>query len=182
MSQYSALSPIFAASVMHVNHSGWFSNLIRYDYCDNGATTSPRTYREFLQLKAGANYQREITLYWTNLQQFLDQEINQVNKKSVHQQVRHCHIGFHDNTHPFVQWIIEFRGDLQIGENCYENQIEEENLEYPIHSLYVFESPMHVTTVKSNLSYELHASRQILEYRAQPGDHLGEYEAIFFLR
>ncbi|MHA1901737.1 MAG: hypothetical protein ACTSW5_12650, partial [Promethearchaeota archaeon] len=134
----------------------------------------------FSYLKEPANYNSELNLYWKNLQAILDEEINKINKNKVCLKIIHCTIQFRDQNHPFVQWIIEFEGDYNAGQNFYENYVEKEILEYPIYSLYVFEKPLTVSKVITSLNYKIGDSKRLVEYFGEPNDKLDGYEAIQF--
>ena len=182
MSEYNDLKPISANSVMKISRNNLklvFSNTITYDYLDLEKDTTCNSYREFL--KDPSNYESEIELYWENFQTILDGEINKVNGKEVYLKVIHCTIQFRDFLHPFVQWLIEFNGKYVSGENIYENYLEEDEiLEYPIHSRYIFQEPLTVKEIKSSLKYKIENSNRIVEYFGNTNDLLENYEAIKF--
>jgi len=182
MSEYNNLKPIFASSVMKISRNNLqliFSNTISYDYLDLEKDTTWKSYMEFL--KNPSNYKSEIELYWENFQTILDGEINKINGEEVYLKVVHCSIKFRDETHPFVQWIIEFDGKYVSGQNVYENYLEEDEiLEYPIHSIYIFQEPLTVKEIKSSLKYKIENSNRIVEYFGETNDKLENYEAIIF--
>jgi len=181
MSEYQNLKPIFASSVMRISKKESklkFSNTITYDYLDLEKGNTWKNYKEFLN--SPTNYNSELQLYWENLQTILDSEINKINEEEVFLKIIHCTIQFHDKTHPYVQWIVEFEGNYVDGQNTYENFVEDEILEYPIYSLYLFEKPLTVKKIVSSLKYNLGGSSRIVEYFGELNDRLEGYEAIFF--
>ncbi|WP_371805899.1 hypothetical protein [Candidatus Lokiarchaeum ossiferum] len=181
MKEYPNLKPIFASSTMHVwfdNKKVQFSNNIIYDYLDLRNNSSWKSFKHFLA--EPKNYEQEITTNWNNLQMFLDQERNIINGIDVNLKVQHCGIQFRDQFHPFVKWIVEFEGPGHFGTNNYENIIEQEILEYPIYSLYIFDKSTRVMEVTSSISYEINPNRRIIEYFGQKGDILNGYEKISF--
>lgn len=176
MSYYSDLKPIFASSIMHVIESAEkvkFFNTITYDYIDAGTTDN---YYNFL--KISKNFNQEITLAWDNLQIFLDQEQNLINDHESLQLIKHCNIYFRDKKHPFIQWLVEFEGDLITGTNVYANYVSSEHLTYPIYSLYNFHQPLKIINIKSSLDFNLNKSNGIIEYYGETGDELEGEEII----
>ncbi len=183
MSEYIGLEPRYATSQMRITANSRdyklnFNNLITYYYEDFQNDPDWASYRDYL--KSEENYQREISTYWENLQMFLDEETNIVNGEEVKLRIIHTNIIFPRKETPLVQWTVEFDGPLNEGINTYENMIEEEVLEYPVYSLYIFEKPMKVKTVESTLEYILDPNKRIIEYYGSVRDVLGEYEKIQF--
>ncbi|HMF30228.1 MAG TPA: hypothetical protein VKK79_02345 [Candidatus Lokiarchaeia archaeon] len=205
MSEYAFLTPLFASSVMYVTTGGHFLHRIVYDYVDKGKQgqkgslgtkkfieapvqaklvsnrrQSPHSsfYIDFLENQS--NYEKEIDLYWNNLQDFLGEEKNLVNGVEVKQEITACSIHFRDRRHPFVQWVVEFAGPVREGPNTYENFIEPEELEYPIQSTYIFEPPLVVSTVETSLNYQILRDGHIVEFSGETGRKLGSYEKIEF--
>jgi hypothetical protein len=117
---------------MVVTTGGHFLHQLAYDYVDQGviplqgagkkhrftevpppgrhpkigSASTIQHYVDFLQVPG--NYDRELFLYWNNLQDFLDEEQNLVNGLDAKQQVTACSIVFPDQRHPRVQWVVEF--------------------------------------------------------------------------
>lgn len=183
MSEYQNLTPIYAASSMFIQQRGQFLhfvNRIIYDYKDLGSHGKSNSYYDFLYIKE--HFSQEVNLYWANLQTFLDLEINTINNVAAPQQIIHCNIVFREKFHPSVHWVIEFEGPCQEGLNLYESITESEILEYPITAFYYFSPSFKVVKVSSDLSYELHASGQIIEFSGKKGDLTGEYDAISFVK
>ena len=183
MSEYQNqnLKPIFASSVMRISKKESklkFSNTITYDYLDIEKDKIWENYKEFLNNPT--NYNSELQLYWNNLQTILNQEINKINGEEVSLNVIHCTIQFHDKSHPYVQWIVEFEGNYVDGKNIYENFVDDEILSYPIYSLYLFEKPLAVKKIDTSLKYKLGESSRIVEYFGELNDKLEGYEAIIF--
>lgn len=181
MSEYQDLKPIFASSILRISKKESklkFFNTIIYDYVDLENDKTWENYKEFL--KQPSNYKCELQLYWKNLQTILNSEINKINEEEVHLKVIHCTIQFRDNNHPYVQWIVEFEGKFVDGQNIYENFVEDEILEYPIYSLYLFEKPLVVKKIVTSLKHKLGESNMIVEYFGDLNDKLDGYEAIFF--
>jgi hypothetical protein len=181
MSEYPDLIPIHASSTMHVTNKAGvvtFTNNMIYNYLDSKKNPSLTGYKEFLD--SIDNYDAEISLYWENLQMFLDEEINKINGKEVSLNIQHCTIQFRDETHPFVQWIIEFLAPSHFGSNSYENLIEKERLLYPINSIYIFDESMIVLDVETSLNYEISENKHIIEYFGSKGETLSGYESIEF--
>ncbi|MHA1675535.1 MAG: hypothetical protein ACTSYI_18130 [Promethearchaeota archaeon] len=144
MSEYLHLKPLFASSSMSISLKGNFQQIITYDYEDLGSkhlglkslhsnslsdsdpnfhsNSLGKDYFSFLQ--NADQFNSEISMYWGNLQDELDSEINRVNGKDVQLRIIHCNIHFRTPKNPFVQWIIEFAAPLKKGSNTYENIIE----------------------------------------------------------
>ncbi len=200
MSEYSHLKPSFASSTMSISRKGNFQQILTYDYEDLGSKqlglkslhpnsdTDPnfhshshplsKDYFGFLQ--NSDQFNSEISMYWSNLQDELDSEINRVNGKEVKLRIIHCNIHFRTPKNPFVQWIIEFAAPFKKGLNTYENIIEPVTLEYPIYSIYILEKGLRVNDVSTTLEYTLNPSMRIIEYYGDTGDNLGDYEKISF--
>lgn len=203
MSDYPGLKPVYAAATMYISAGGRFSQVLVYDYKDSGELlpgtessgkfirtklpsasergrrTNPRmTYERFL--KDPHNYEKEIKIYWGNMQDFLDEEKNLINGEEVHLEVVDCTINFRDKFRPYVQWVIEFTGKLHEGDNNYENYVESEVLEYPIRSTYIFEPPLKVTKVATTLKNEILKDGHLVEYHGETGELLSPYEKIEF--
>ena len=182
MSEYTNLKPIYGSSIMFItpdiaNLKIYFKNIIIYDYFD--VYDGYENYMEYLE--DPIKFQQEIDMYWKNMQYFLDHEVNKVNEKDVALHVSNTNIMFRKDNLPYVQYTVEFQGDLETGLNVYENHISEDVLDYPIHSQYILNTPLKIIKVQSNLDYEITDSNQIVEYYGEKGDSLSNYEAIFFL-
>ena len=97
MSEYQNLTPIYAASSMFIQQRGQFLhfvNRIIYDYKDLGSQGKFNSYYDFLNIKE--HFSQEVNLYWANLQNFLDLEINTINNVAAPQQIIHCNIVFRE--------------------------------------------------------------------------------------
>ncbi len=183
MSEYSSLGPLSANSVMRIHPNSekmlvFFNNIITYYYYDVQEDPDEISYKRYMENEE--NYNKEIGIYWENLQTFLDEEENIINDKEVQLDVVHTNIMFLDDVHPMVQWIVEFKGNLLNGENKYENIIEREILKYPIHSLYFFSSEFKVKKVQTSLEFFIHPNKRGIEYFGQEKDDLEGYESIIF--
>ena len=157
----------------------YFTNFITYDYEDVLGSSEWRSYREYLT--TSSNYNKEIQLYWNNLQVYLDHEVNEINGKRVNLDITHCAIEFRDNFNPYVQWLVNFSGSLVDGLNSYENIIQEEILEYPIYSLYVLHYPLQIEKIDSQLEYAINKPVNLVEFYGEKGKKVGPYEGMFFL-
>jgi hypothetical protein len=179
MEEYHDLKPLYASALMYISLSGHFLDTIIYDYVDlNSDQSTKSNYYKYIQQIN--NYQHEKQIYWKNLQSFLDEERNLINNQEVHLDIIDVSIHFRDTQHIYVQWIIEFNGTFHRGLNSYENYIEPEILEYPISSTYIFESPLKVAQVSTELSYEIVNHGQIVRYEGKTGQKLGNHEKIQF--
>ena len=181
MNDYPEITPIFASSQMRITQVGRkvkFSNVIQYDYIDPGQNTAPHSYQLFL--KNPRTLSREIEMYWSNLQTFLDEEQNLINNRRVALTVVHCSIFFRQPDRPCVQWVVEFEGSIHPGKNIYENRIDPETLEYPIVSHYIFNTPLSVQAITSSIAHELNRTKRIIHYSGKTGDRLDGYESITF--
>jgi len=167
-------------NIQQRGHTLHFLNRIIYDYKDLGSQGKFKSYFDFVQ--AGDHFSQEITLYWENLQSFLDLEINRINEVAASQKIIHCNIHFRDKCQPSVQWTIEFEGPCQEGLNLYESITESEPLDYPITAFYYFPPPFQVVKVSSSLPHEIYASGHILEFVGKQGDLTGKYDAISFVK
>ncbi len=173
MSEYPELTPLSAFAIMHITTNGFFNNIVQYHYLD-----SQEGYAEFLQ--DPLNYNKEISLYWDNLQDFLDEEKALVNDEEVYLKIVDCDVFFPQSERPCVQWIIQFEGKLHSGTNVYENFVEPDTLEYPIDSIYILEPPMKCLDVHTRLEHRFQNENQMVVFHGDKGLTIGKHEKFLF--
>ena len=168
------LIPIFASSFMTITASGEFLQTLVYDYYEKTGKYHKKiqTDRDF--------FLNEINDITQNMQGFMDKCQNKVNGKSVHPSVIESDIDFKNNTLPYFSWIIKFKGELQPGLNTYESKIDEEELEYDISSIYLFEESLTPETVDTMLHNEVSKEKHMVKYWGNRGEMVGPNEIIRF--
>jgi len=168
------LIPIFASSFMTITSSGEFLQTLVYDYYEKTGKYHKKiqTDRDF--------FLNEINDITQNMQGFMDKCQNKVNGKSVHPRVIESDIDFKNNTLPYFSWIIKFKGELQPGLNIYESKIDEEELEYDISSIYLFEESLTPETVETMLHNEVSKEKHMVKYWGNRGEMVGPNEIIRF--
>ncbi|MCF2139676.1 MAG: hypothetical protein K9W44_06450 [Candidatus Lokiarchaeota archaeon] len=180
MRVYSELQPISASSTMYISNFGVFFQSIFYFYKDLNASKKKKNYR--IYLNNPKNYSNEIELYCSNMQKILDSEKNYVNNHQVFPKVINCSIFLLHENLVQVQWNIKFKGIFSSGENIYTSFIDEAELEYPISSVYIFDTKFQVSTVSTSLKYRISESKNVIEYWGEKGDYLDNFERICFIK
>jgi hypothetical protein len=168
------LIPIFASSFMTITASGEFLQTLVYDYYEKTGKYHKKiqTDRDF--------FLNEINDITQNMQGFMDKCQNKVNGKSVYPKVIESDIDFKNNTIPYFSWIIKFRADLQSGLNVYESKIDEEELEYDISSIYLFEESLTPETVETMLHNEISKEKHMVKYWGNRGELVGPKDILRF--
>ena len=178
MKIYPYLIPISATSTMNIAKNGKFWQSIVYRYEDGNFDQTQNNYKHYL--KNSTNFQNELLLFSQNMQNILDSERNYVNDTQVYPKVINCAIFFLQPKISEVQWSIEFQGPFKLGDNIYSSYIDTATLDYPIHSIYVFDSMIEVQTVTTSLSYRADQSKRVVEYWGKKGEYLQDFEQISF--
>ena len=81
---------------------------------------------------------------------------------------------------PLLNGSVEFKGELVLGTNIYENIIDPETLTYPIDSVYVFDARLEVVDINSHLLSEISSNRRVIEYHGNVGKKVGPREILRF--
>ncbi|MCP4764483.1 MAG: hypothetical protein GY870_22095 [archaeon] len=168
------LKPIFASSIMYISKSGLFNQILTYDYYDDEGS-----YLKKIRMDQGF-YNSEVKTIAQNMQNFMDNCINKVNGEYVYPKVIDADIDSRNDSLPFFYWIIKFKGDLIDGENLYESDIDEEELEYSINSIYILEEPLIPNSVETELHYEIDKEKRIIKYWGNKGEWVGPKEILRF--
>ena len=146
--------PIHANSFFSISRDGEFHQLLQYDYYD------PEEY--YLNLER-EDFLKEIRKLWLNMQGFLEDETNKVNGSMVYPKVEFCDIQHRGRSkHPFIIWIITFKGDFREGINNYETKTDEEALEYNCYVTWQFPVNTKITKVDTKLYYDIFGNRIVL--------------------
>ncbi len=164
--------PMHASSFFSVTRDGEFHQLLQYDYYD------PDGFYFKLE-KDEKRFAEEIKTLWHSMQGYLEEETNKVNGELVFPEVKFCDIQFRGKReHPFILWIITFKGVFQRRINNYETITEEEELEYDCYAIWQFPLNTKILQVESKLNYDIFGNRIILW--ADQGMKIGGYERIQF--
>jgi hypothetical protein len=169
------LKPIFANSIMSITKNGTFTQFLTYEYSE------PTTrYYEKVQLDRDF-YEEELETLETNMQHFMDICKNKVNGEYVYPKVIETDIDFKTPAMPYFYWVIVFKGNLKPGINVYESEIEKEELEYNINSIYMLEDPLIPESVESALHVDINKEKRIVKYWGDEGDMVGPTEILRFI-
>jgi len=162
--------PIYASSFFSVSRDGEFHQILQYDYYDQDYYYFNLNDKEFSE---------EIRKLWSNMQSYLEEEINTVNGKRTYPAVKICDIQFRGRgEQPYIFWIITFKGAFQKGVNIYETITEKEVLEYDCYAAWQFPEKTTITEIKSELYYDIFESRIL--FWAEKGMAIGGAERIRF--
>ena len=162
--------PIHACAFFSVSRDAEFHQLLQYDYED------PERY--YLELQQNEEeLSAELEKLWTNMQGYLEEEVNKINGTIVYPQVKFCDIQ-HRGKNPSITWIITFKGEFQQGINVYETKTDEEELEYDCYALWQFPEETKIKRVETKLYYDIFGSRVVLW--AEQGMKIGGFERIRF--
>jgi hypothetical protein len=111
------------------------------------------------------------------MQGYLEEEANKVNGKVVIPEVKFCDIVIRSRQeHPFIIWIITFKGDFQKGINLYETKTDEEELEYDCYAMWQFPEGTKILAIDTTMFYDIFGSRIVLW--ADQGMKIGGFERI----
>ena len=168
------LIPIFASSVMTITNSGGFHQFLVFDYYEKSGNYFRRINEDDYFLN------NEVENIRNNMQGFMDACANMVNGHMVYPKVIEVDIDFRNKNLPFFSWIIEFNGKLREGINIYESEIEEEELEYNINSVYIFEKPLDPIDVETALHYDIIKENRIIKFYGNRGEKVGPLEILRF--
>ncbi|MDT7905329.1 MAG: hypothetical protein RQ863_01810 [Sulfolobales archaeon] len=159
--------PVYARGFFSFSADGRVNQLVVFYYYD------PEAYYVGLSKE---ELSEEINVLKENMQRFLDDEKIMINGKMVRARVRHVRIGFVSINYPFIEYVIDFKGNLVKGENVYENEYENEITEYPYEAIWVFPGP--ITSYR--LAGKVSVLENLLELEVLPGTETGGLEWIRF--
>ncbi|MHA1269789.1 MAG: hypothetical protein ACTSPY_08405 [Candidatus Helarchaeota archaeon] len=168
------IEPIFAQAFFCGSKEGTIKEVLQFDYHD------PDCYYKNLE-KNSKELNKELTKLSLNMQQFLDEETNYINKQQIFPKVKLIDIGFRGeiDTMPFITWIIEFKGIFKKGLNIYEATTPEEELEYNCRSIWSFIENTRIIKIKTKMYYEIMGNHII--FWANKGQIIGGKEIIRFI-
>ncbi|EHP70468.1 hypothetical protein MetMK1DRAFT_00009710 [Metallosphaera yellowstonensis MK1] len=161
------VKPVYARGFFSVSSDGWVNQLVVFYYYD------PESYYAGL---SPDELSKERETLKENMQYFLDQERIAINGKVTKARVRIVRIGLISTNYPFVEYVIDFKGETRRGENVYENEYEREVAEYPYEALWIF--PGQVTS--HSLAGNVKVFNNVLELTVSPGTETGGLEWIKF--
>ncbi|MHA1111606.1 MAG: hypothetical protein ACTSRE_10925 [Promethearchaeota archaeon] len=168
------LKPIFASSVITITASGNFLQYLTYDYQEEST-------EYYARIKEDDDfYINELDTISLNMQSFMEDLPNTINGHTVIPQVIHAEIDFKNESLPFFYWVLEFHGPLHVGKNSYESVMSNEELEYDVNSIYLFDTILRPLSVQSSLHYEILRNERIVKYWAYKGEIVGPKEVLQF--
>jgi len=168
------LIPLFASSIISITAQGCFLQYLTYDYLE-------KTGKYFIQIKQENEfYLNELNTISKNMQSFMQDLPNTVNGHTVIPRVVHTEIDFKKKILPFFYWILEFHGPLKFGMNTYESVMNNEILEYDVHSIYLFDTLLQPVSVQSTLHHKILFAERIIKYWAYKGETVGPKELLMF--
>ena len=168
------LTPIFANSVINITQQGNFHQILTYDYIDETSKYKKKIFNDY------EFYEQEIENITRNMQKILDNCVNSVNGHQIYPLVYQADIEFKNENLLFFYWIIKFKGDLKSGLNVYESNIEEEELEYNVQSIYILENPLKPISVSTVLHFDIIPEVNMIKYFGNKGEIVGPKEIIRF--
>jgi len=165
--------PTFAQAFFCGSLNGVIKQVLQFDYYDFGG------YYKKLESNQ-KEFDKECLKLLTNMQDFLDEEINRINNQRVYPKVKFIDIEFRGGleTMPFITWIIEFNGIFKKGINTYEATTPEEELAYNCRSLWSFPEEISVLKVSTKMSYEIQKNHVV--FWAEKEQIIGGEETILF--
>ena len=174
------LVPFHGTSIIHVSRVEGnrihFSQVLSYDYED---TTPDTSYHEKASLDP-TFIERERRVLGTNMQGFLNEEVNVVNGKRTHPRVLYTWIGFKSSPkHPFFTWFIEWTGpEAPAGRvQEYTARVQAATLDYDVRSTYIFPPGTIVERIDSTLPWQ-NEPPHVITYEGKKGASVGTTEAI----
>ncbi|MHA1821425.1 MAG: hypothetical protein ACTSU2_04715 [Promethearchaeota archaeon] len=168
------LKPIFGNSILYISSRGLFSQILTFDFYNED-----QKYFEKIQNER-IFYENELETIKTNMQNILDNCVHKINGELVFPEVVEVEIDFKTRSIPYFFWVINFKAELKKGVNIYSADIDEEQLDYNINSIYIFEPPIKPLSVVTSIHYEINEERGIIKYWANKNDWVGPREVIRF--
>jgi len=166
--------PTYAYGYFFVHRSGLVDQIIVFEYHDPS-----RVYESMINDRV--KYVREIDRLMKNMQYYLDQERVVINGYRVTPIVKNVEIDFKNKPDLIhIIFTIEFRGDFKIGLNTYENEYEEEIVEYEYVVYWFFPEKTRIVRAEIGVPYSISSDSRILYFKVKPGVRIGGREAIFF--
>ncbi|BFH72562.1 hypothetical protein SJAV_05060 [Sulfurisphaera javensis] len=163
------IKPIYARGFFNMNNLGETNQLVIFYYYDKDSY--------YASLKKD-EIKNELNKLKDNMQYYLDREIIKVNGKRVKAKVLFTRLGLLDVTHPYVEFIIRFYGELNQGENLYEDIYEEEIAEYPYEAIWVLPGKI----ISYSLSGRVKIKNNILFVKVKKGTKIkGNEKIVFFI-
>jgi len=168
------LTPKHAIGLFLVRESGLVEQVVIFKYYDH-----LEEYRSVVESEERLREER--ALLARNMQFYLDQEEVFINGERVYPRVVDVEIGFQgDYKHPYILFLIVFRGELRKGVNVYENRYEPEIAEYDYRVYWVFPQGAKVLSAQRGVPYRLLDKCRILVFDVKAGSRIGGYERIEF--
>jgi hypothetical protein len=166
--------PIYAQTFFCGSREGIIKQILQFDYHD------PECFYKNLELNE-RELDSELSKIGTNMQLFLDEEINKINGEIVKPEVKLIDLGFRGDidTMPYITFLIEFSGKFNKGLNEYISITPEEKLDYNCRSIWSFIEDTRIIKVKSAMNYEILENNII--FWADKGKTLGGEELIRFI-
>lgn len=162
------IEPIYARGFFNMNNFGDTSQFTVFYYYD------PDGYYATLKRE---KLKKEVHKIRKNMQYYLDKEIIKINGTRIRAKVIFTRIGLLDVTHPFIEFLIKFKGELRSGENEYYDVYNEEVAEYPFEAIWVLPGKI----ISYQLSGKVRVKDNILYLKVRKGTKIAGKEKITFL-
>jgi hypothetical protein len=166
--------PKYAVGIFHVRESGLVEQLVIFNYYDQ-----EEEYKSIVE--SDERIREEKALLTKNMQFYLDQEEVYINGERVYPRVVDVELGFQgDYKHPYILFLIVFRGNLKKGINIYEDRYEPEVVEYDYRVYWIFPPGVRVLSAQIGVPYRLLDKCRILVFDVKAGSKTSGYERIEF--
>jgi len=164
--------PVYGMGFFHVRESGWFDEVVVFDYYD------PDLY--YFRLEPD-RLEDEKGMLADNMQFYLDLEEVKVNGKPSFPKVIDVDIGFRGSPdRPYIVFTIVFKGDLVKGVNVFEDIYDEETVDYGYRVYWILPPSGRFIEADLGVPYTVGSGGRILSFKVEPGTRVRGYERIVF--
>jgi hypothetical protein len=168
------LIPQYALGFFFVRETGLVEQVVVFKYYDQA-----EEYKRVVESEE--RLEEEKSLLARNMQFYLDQEEVYINGERVYPRVVDVEVGFQgDYKHPYILFLIIFRGGFKRGVNIYENKYEPEVVEYDYRVYWIFPQGARILGVEMGVPHRLLDKSRILVFDVRAGTRVGGYERIEF--
>ncbi len=168
--------PVYAEGIHVFDLTGNVWLILIFEYRD------PKAYYYNLVKKGNSEIIEELETIMNNMQRFLDEEIIKINGERSRPEVKDIILGFRGSyNRPYIEFYINFKGNLKPGLNRYDNFYEEEIAEYDYEILWIF--PEGVRIVNYYIAGDgriIGTTDNILVVHVRKGTRVGKHEWIEF--
>ena len=167
--------PIYAQGIHVMDLNGNVTQVIIFEYIDKN-----RYYYKLVK-KGGKELIEELMTIMKNMQNFLDNEIIQINGVRARAIVQDVSIGFRGQPErPYIEFYIKFGGPLKPGLNRYDDYYEEEVAEYDYEILWILPENAKIVSYGMAGEGKILGKGNILQVFVKKGLKVGGHEYIEF--